>query len=128
MRAQGWISTLLQRLSAREGIEDLPPPHGFSGRLRPYQARGYSWLGFLRRWGLGACLADDMGLGKTIQTLVHIQQQRHNGADGPVLLVCPTSVISNWQHEAARFTPDLRVMVHHGSARARGEALAARGG
>ena len=124
-RAQGWVSTLLQRLSAREGIQDLPPPRGFSGSLRPYQARGYSWLGFLRRWGLGACLADDMGLGKTIQTLVHIQQQKQTAPDGPVLLVCPTSVISNWQHEAARFTPDLRVIVHHGSGRARGEALAA---
>jgi SNF2 family DNA or RNA helicase len=125
VRAQGWISALLQRLSAREGIEDLPAPHGFSGSLRPYQARGYSWLGFLRRWGLGACLADDMGLGKTIQTLVHIQQHKQTAPDGPVLLVCPTSVISNWQHEVARFTPDLRVMVHHGSGRARGDALAA---
>ena len=64
-----------------------------------------------------------MGLGKTIQTLVHIQRERQQGAEGPVLLVCPTSVISNWQHEAARFTPGLRVLVHHGSERARGETL-----
>jgi SNF2 family DNA or RNA helicase len=125
VRVEGWISGLLQRLSARDGIEDLPPPPGFSGSLRPYQARGYSWLEFLRRWGLGACLADDMGLGKTIQTLVHLQRQRNTAPDGPVLLVCPTSVISNWQHEAARFTPDLRVTVHHGSGRARGDAVAA---
>ena len=122
---QGWIDRLLERLSAREGIEELPPPQDFVGSLRPYQARGYSWLGFLRRWGLGACLADDMGLGKTVQTLVHLQHHRQSASDGPVLLVCPTSVISNWQHEAARFTPQLRVAVHHGGGRARGPALAA---
>jgi len=116
---------LMHRLSTHEGFEELAPPQGFSGVLRPYQARGYSWLEFLSRWGLGACLADDMGLGKTIQTLVHIQRQRQTAPNGPVLLVCPTSVISNWQHEAARFTPGLRVMAHHGSARARGESLAA---
>jgi SNF2 family DNA or RNA helicase len=121
---EGWMSNLLQRLSAREGVEELTPPEGFSGALRPYQARGYSWLGFLQRWGLGACLADDMGLGKTIQTLVHVLHQRQAAPGGPVLLVCPTSVISNWQHEAARFTPSLRVTVHHGSGRARGAALA----
>jgi len=118
---EGWLKDLIGRLAERDRIEELPPPDGFVGSLRPYQHRGYSWLGFLRRWGLGACLADDMGLGKTIQTLVHIQRDRHNGAQGPVLLVCPTSVISNWEHEAERFTPDLCVMVHHGVERARGE-------
>ncbi len=120
---EGWLAGLIQRLAHRERIEELAPPPGFSGNLRPYQQRGYSWLGFLRRWGLGACLADDMGLGKTIQTLAHIQRDRERGAAGPVLLVCPTSVISNWQHEAARFTPGLRVLVHHGSERAKGDAV-----
>jgi SNF2 family DNA or RNA helicase len=125
-RAQGWFNELLQGLSARERIGDVAPPEGFSGSLRPYQERGFAWLEFLRRWGLGACLADDMGLGKTVQTLVHILNQRQGAGAGPVLLVCPTSVISNWEHETARFTPALRVMVHHGSARARGgENLAA---
>ena len=120
---EGWLDELIQRLAHRERIEELAPPPGFSGNLRPYQQRGYSWLGFLRRWGLGACLADDMGLGKTIQTLAHIQRDRERDAAGPVLLVCPTSVISNWQHEAARFTPGLRVLVHHGSERAKGDAV-----
>ncbi|MFZ0887305.1 MAG: DEAD/DEAH box helicase, partial [Candidatus Binataceae bacterium] len=118
---EGWLKELIKRLSKRERIEELPVPAGFIGSLRPYQAKGYSWLGFLRRWGLGACLADDMGLGKTIQTLVHILRERQEALPGPVLLVCPTSVISNWQHEAARFTPALRVMVHHGIERARRE-------
>jgi len=121
---EGWLRELIERLSGRERIAELPPPAGLTGILRPYQERGYSWLSFLRRWGLGACLADDMGLGKTLQTLVHIQRERQTAADaGPVLLICPTSVISNWQHEAARFTPGLRVMVHHGIERARGESF-----
>ena len=101
-------------------MESLGPPEAFAGTLRPYQARGVSWLHFLGRWGFGACLADDMGLGKTVQALALVQHLREAGRGGPVLLVCPTSVIANWQREAARFTPDLRVLVHHGGHRARG--------
>jgi superfamily II DNA or RNA helicase len=121
--ADGWFSTLLERLSGEGRIENLPVPSSFVGRLRPYQERGFHWLGFLARWGLGACLADDMGLGKTVQTLVHIAREREEvPGKPPVLLICPTSVISNWQHEAARFTPALSVLVHHGTARAKEEA------
>jgi SNF2 family DNA or RNA helicase len=68
--------------------------------MRPYQARGASWLAFLERWGLGACLADDMGLGKTIQTiafLLHLKEQ--NAFLKPTLLVCPTSVLGNWERK-----------------------------
>ncbi len=79
---EGWLKELIERLAERERIEELAPPAGFIGSLRPYQHRGYSWLGFLRRWGLGACLADDMGLGKTIQTLVHIQRDRQQRGGG----------------------------------------------
>ncbi len=89
-------------------------PAGFQGTLRPYQVRGYSWLAFLRRWGLGACLADDMGLGKTIQTLALIQRDWESDGRRPTLLICPTSVVGNWKKEAERFTPDLPVLVHHG--------------
>ncbi len=85
------------------------------------QVRGYSWLGFLKKWGLGACLADDMGLGKTIQTLALIQRDWYLGERRPLLLICPTSVVSNWEREASRFTPDLPVMIHHGIERARGQ-------
>ena len=120
--ADGWLSGLLQQLKGHGRIEMLPAPSGFSGVLRPYQERGYWWLGFLGRWGLGACLADDMGLGKTIQTLAHIEREREEAPRPPVLLICPTSVIGNWQHEAARFTPALSVLVHHGTARAKEEA------
>ena len=100
--SDGWMEELLKRLEAREDFEELESPEGFSGALRPYQLRGYSWLAFLRQWGLGACLADDMGLGKTIQTLALIQRDWRTGGKGPVLLVCPTSVINNWRKEAAR--------------------------
>ena len=126
--AEGWIAELLERLTRRETIGEIAVPTSFHGSLRPYQARGYAWLRFLRQWGLGACLADDMGLGKTIQTLVHLQRDKDEAKAGKrkppvVLLVCPTSVIGNWQREAARFTPDLRVMVHHGGDRARGGSV-----
>ncbi len=68
----GWMEELLERLEGHEEFEEIESPEGFSGALLPYQVRGYSWLSFLRQWGLGACLADDMGLGKTIQTLALI--------------------------------------------------------
>ncbi len=121
IRATGWISELLAELEGRTPFQELPAPDGFQGTLRPYQVRGYSWLAFLRKWGLGACLADDMGLGKTVQTLALIQRDWRLGIRRPVLLVCPTSVVSNWRKEAARFTPDLPVMVHHGIGRMKGE-------
>ena len=129
LNATGWIGELISRLKDKTGFEELPAPDGFSGTLRPYQFRGYSWLAFLRQWGIGACLADDMGLGKTIQTLALIQhdlEQIEEEVDGrkapkPVLLVCPTSVINNWKKEAARFTPELSVMVHHGTSRKKEE-------
>ncbi|MDI9393959.1 MAG: DEAD/DEAH box helicase [Euryarchaeota archaeon] len=132
LNAAGWIGELISRLKDKSGFEELPAPSGFSGTLRPYQFRGYSWLAFLRQWGIGACLADDMGLGKTVQTLALIQhdmeqvKEQVEKVDGhknqkPVLLVCPTSVINNWKKEAARFTPELSVMVHHGTSRKKKE-------
>ncbi|NLY02868.1 MAG: DEAD/DEAH box helicase [Rhodopirellula sp.] len=121
--ADGWVGNLLQQLEGKANFEELDPPGSFVGQLRPYQARGYSWLAFLRRWGLGACLADDMGLGKTIQTLALIQRNWHGDSRRPVLLICPTSVVGNWQKEASRFTPELPVMVHHGLGRAKQAAF-----
>ncbi len=127
VEATGWFAGLLEQLEGASGFELLDPPAGFHGALRPYQLRGYSWLGFLRRWGLGACLADDMGLGKTIQTLALIQDQWESTPARkrrPTLLICPMSVVGNWHKEAARFTPELPVMVHHGLERIRGAAFA----
>ncbi|MBC7931003.1 MAG: DEAD/DEAH box helicase, partial [Rubrivivax sp.] len=122
--AGGWVGEFLSQLKGQQGFAELPPPREFQGTLRPYQVRGYSWLAFLRRWGLGACLADDMGLGKTPTTLALVQRDWQENQERPTLVVCPMSVVGNWQKEAARFTPDLPVMVHHGLTRAKGRAFA----
>lgn len=123
VEATGWVGDLLARLQGREPLTELPAPPGFAGQLRPYQLRGYSWLCFLRRWGLGACLADDMGLGKTAETLALIQADWESNGRRPTLVVCPMSVVGNWQKEAERFTPDLPVMVHHGLTRRKGNSF-----
>ncbi len=124
IKATGQIERVLERLRGEREWEELPPPDGFSGRLRPYQARGFSWLAFLQDVGFGACLADDMGLGKTIQTLALLQSRWTPGRNGaPVLLVCPTSVTGNWAREAERFTPELPVLIHHGVERKKGAAF-----
>ncbi len=123
VESSGWLSDLLAQLEGASGFDMLESPGGLQGTLRPYQERGFSWLAFLRRWGFGACLADDMGLGKTIQTLALVQREwesRPIKERKPTLLICPMSVVGNWQKEAAKFTPGLPVMVHHGSDRARG--------
>ncbi len=120
------LQDLMEALTRGERLETLPPPPGFVGQLRPYQVRGYSWLAFLQRWGFGACLADDMGLGKTIQAIALLLHDADRQPDGqPSLVICPTSVVGNWQREVARFGPDLRVMVHHGAGRAEGAGFVA---
>ncbi len=121
--ATGWIKELLDQLNGKTSFETIEPNGQFNGTLRPYQLNGYSWLSFLQRWGLGACLADDMGLGKTIQTLALIQRNWHLNGKRAVLLICPTSVVGNWQREASRFTPELPVMVHHGGTRKKGSSF-----
>ena len=121
VEAEGWFKPLFEQLRGDVAFEELIPPAGLTGTLRPYQVRGYSWLGFLRRWGLGACLADDMGLGKTIQALSLMVRDWESGRREPVLLVCPTSVVGNWKKEADKFAPGLPVVVHHGLGRAKGE-------
>ncbi len=121
IRAEGWVGKLLDGLSNKKGFEQLKQPQKFSGKLRHYQRRGYSWLYFLKKWGFGACLADDMGLGKTIQTLALIRQDINNGETKPVLLICPTTVINNWKKETEKFTPGLTATVHHGSNRIKGK-------
>ena len=117
LEAEGWLRDLLDRLEGHAPWQEIPPPSGFQGQMRPYQLRGYSWLDFLCQWGFGACLADDMGLGKTIQTLALLQHYREKGEKRPALLVCPTSLVGNWLKEAARFTPGLSLLVQHGSDR-----------
>jgi SNF2 family DNA or RNA helicase len=119
VEADGWIKNVLNNLRDSAFFEQAACPVSFKGQLRPYQERGLSWLAFLRRFSLGACLADDMGLGKTIQALALVAMEQEAGEKRPVLLVCPTSVINNWVRETQRFTPDISVMVHHGISRPR---------
>jgi non-specific serine/threonine protein kinase len=119
--ADGALGDLLAGTAERH-LTPIEAPAGFRGELRPYQKQGLAWLSFLESVGLGGVLADDMGLGKTIQLLALIAGDPPE--TGPTLLVCPTSLVGNWRREAATFTPDLRVHVHHGTERARGQAFA----
>ncbi|MBV6501716.1 MAG: RNA polymerase-associated protein RapA [Prosthecobacter sp.] len=109
------LAEVLQKL--REPQEE-PPPEGLCAVLRPYQLRGYAWLRFMTRAGLGACLADDMGLGKTLQVIALLLARRMAAA-APALLVVPASLIGNWRAEAARFAPDLRMFIAHPSVQPR---------
>ena len=122
-----WLQSWLNRLQGDEKLSMLPPPDGLQATLRPYQQYGFSWLHFARRWGLGVILADDMGLGKTIQTLALAQQLKEemDGLPAPILLICPTSVVTNWEQEKEKFAPDLKTIVHQGGDRLRGDDFAA---
>jgi superfamily II DNA or RNA helicase len=112
------LRELARRLADLDGLPPVEPPAGLQAVLRPYQLHGLAWLQFLRETGFGGVLADDMGLGKTIQTLAHVLLEKESGRlDRPVLIVAPTSLMANWRHEAARFTPDLRVLTLHGPQR-----------
>ncbi|MBB5115474.1 SNF2-related protein [Micromonospora echinospora] len=119
--ADGALGELLAGEAERR-LTPADPPPGFTGTLRPYQRRGLAWLAFLQSLGLGGILADDMGLGKTVQLLALLAGDPPEA--GPTLLVCPMSLVGNWQREAAKFAPGLRVHVHHGAERARGEGFA----
>ncbi len=117
----GQLAQMVEQLHNLSQIPLLEPAASFRGTLRKYQQTGASWLLFLRRFGLGGCLADDMGLGKTIQWIAYLLKVKES--ENPVvpsLLICPTSVLGNWQKELARFAPDLRVQLHYGPQRVKG--------
>jgi SNF2 family DNA or RNA helicase len=123
--ASGPLQELINTISGKRTLEPIATPTSFRGELRPYQSRGVGWLAFLEQWGLGACLADDMGLGKTIQLiafLLHLKEK--NALEAPTLLVCPTSVLGNWEREVKKFGPTLKVLLHHGDGRPKGKAFA----
>ena len=118
VRTDAGFTSIRERLGSFRGVQPQLPPKGFRGELRPYQQLGLGWLHFLRELGLGGCLADDMGLGKTVQVLALLQHVHGEGRRGlPSLLVVPRSLLDNWQREAARFTPTLRVLLFVGADR-----------
>ncbi|WP_433239061.1 DEAD/DEAH box helicase [Actinomadura nitritigenes] len=121
--ADGTFGDLLSGEADRR-LTPMRTPDDLDADLRPYQERGLAWLTFMNDLGLGALLADDMGLGKTISVLSLLVHERENDArPGPTLAILPMSLVGNWQREAARFAPKLRVYVHHGTGRHRGEDL-----
>lgn len=115
--AQVTLNNKLEKLKEFEKIDDYPLPLGFVGQLRPYQKAGYNWMHFLNKYKFGGCLADDMGLGKTIQTLALLQSQKEAGIGQASLLVMPTSLVYNWEVEARKFTPQLRIFTYTGTHR-----------
>jgi SNF2 family DNA or RNA helicase len=95
-------------------------PSSLRGTLRPYQERGFQWLSVMRKFQFGALLADDMGLGKTIQVIT-VLLDNIKESKSCCLIVCPTSLIGNWERELERFAPQLKLYIHHGSDRLHGE-------
>ncbi|MEM1060938.1 MAG: DEAD/DEAH box helicase, partial [Planctomycetota bacterium] len=108
---------LRERFRNFEGVEPATEPDGFQGELRGYQREGLGWLEFLREFRLNGCLADDMGLGKTVQLLALLERRRAEGHSEPSLVVVPKSLMFNWEQEARRFTPDIKLLEYTGTDR-----------
>ncbi|OPF78924.1 ATP-dependent helicase [Streptomyces antioxidans] len=123
VRPTGWLEALRDHLADPEGTAGtqrapVSQPAALAATLRDYQLRGLDWLVRMTSIGLGGCLADDMGLGKTITVIaLHLHRMDISEASGPTLVVCPTSLMGNWQREIERFAPGTPVRRYHGSAR-----------
>ncbi|MEV4740269.1 DEAD/DEAH box helicase [Streptomyces sp. NPDC049555] len=117
--ATGWLAALRERIAdPQAATEPFAPPAALAATLRDYQLRGLAWLDRMTSLGLGACLADDMGLGKTVTLIaLHLHRQTLPGGAGPTLVVCPASLMGNWQREIERFAPGTPVRRFHGPAR-----------
>ncbi|MGK0251170.1 MAG: SNF2 family DNA or RNA helicase [Gammaproteobacteria bacterium] len=115
--AQVAMSKKLEQLLDFTEIEDAPMPSNFKGELRPYQKAGFNWMHFLDEYGFGGCLADDMGLGKTVQTLTMLQKEKEKDEGLTSLLIMPTSLVYNWEMEARKFTPKLKILNYTGAGR-----------
>src|SRR6266513_2196591 len=117
-RCDETFARVREELRRFHSVEPAAQPAGFVGRLRDYQSEGLGWMHFLQRFSFGGCLADDMGVGKTAQVLALLESRRELRAAGepvgPSLVVVPKSLVFNWKEEAARFTPQLRVLDHTG--------------
>lgn len=123
---EGWVKEWMEQFTRSSQLEPLSAPGGLRATLRPYQEYGFAWLDFMRRFGLGACLADDMGLGKTLQTICLLLLDKEQGKmERPSLIICPTSVMHNWAKELQRFSPQLQFELHHGNQRKRDKELLA---
>ncbi|WP_329214308.1 DEAD/DEAH box helicase [Streptomyces sp. NBC_01485] len=118
VRPTGWLAGLRERLTRPEEQEPVEQPAALDATLRDYQRRGLDWLARTTSLGLGCCLADDMGLGKTVTLIaLHLHRQTDASAAGPTLVVCPTSLMGNWQREVERFAPGTPVRRFHGPRR-----------
>ena len=118
--SNGALADLINSVSHNQKIKVLATPKAFKGKLREYQKVGFSWLYFLRKWNLGACLADDMGLGKTVQLITFLLTLKaEKSLTKLILIVCPTSVLNNWEREIQKFAPSLKVIIHHGDNRSK---------
>ncbi len=118
VRPTGWLAALRERLADPEAQDAVAQPAALDATLRDYQRRGLNWLARMTSLGLGCCLADDMGLGKTITLIaLHLHRQSDESAAGPTLVVCPTSLMGNWQREIERFAPGTPVRRFHGTRR-----------
>lgn len=118
--SSGALADLINSINDNQTINLLPTPKHFKGTLRPYQQVGFSWLYFLEKWNLGACLADDMGLGKTIQLIAFLLILKEQKLlNKPSIIVCPTSVLNNWEREIQKFAPSLKTIIHHGEQRSK---------
>ncbi|MBD3377644.1 hypothetical protein GF406_21625 [candidate division KSB1 bacterium] len=109
----------IERMKKFQGIESQELPQTMQTVMRPYQKSGYDWLVFLQNYKFGGCLADDMGLGKTLQALAILLRAKMSGNQRTSLIVCPTSVVFNWQEEVQKFAPELNVLAHVGIDRSR---------
>jgi len=120
MQGDAGLAALAERLRAAGSPQTVATPAELGLQLRPYQEHGVAWLQYLREHHLAGILADDMGLGKTAQVLTHLLVEKHAGRhDLPSLVVLPTSLIANWQAEAARIAPTLRLLTLQGQRRSR---------
>jgi non-specific serine/threonine protein kinase len=108
-----------EQLREFKSIPEIEPPAELKERLRPYQIAGFQWLNYLSTVGWGGILADDMGLGKTVQVLTMLKSFQEREGNLKALVVCPTTLIYNWENEIKKFTPDLTYRIHHGNTRAR---------
>ncbi|MHA1509124.1 MAG: DEAD/DEAH box helicase, partial [Promethearchaeota archaeon] len=116
---EGDLSEIIEKLQSVESFEEIPSSSSFNGELRHYQQDGLTWIANMARFNFGLCLADDMGLGKTIQVIAFLSYLKDQFPSnlGSILIICPTSILFNWQRELKKFAPNLDVVLHHGAKR-----------